>query len=177
MKPAHWMILSFAVMAVLLFPKKTENSGMEGYGIKAPWSTTMRIGKWVSSRKDSTTDFEISYFFGQPQSCRGYYPDRSLKSEGSFSKGKPVGEWRSYHPNGRIESINVYEGSFSSVSLQKIFSIDGSLIFHSEDGRIFKDEMPRMKKTTEPNQSLQTTNRTVTECAPSRTFRDSAVRV
>jgi hypothetical protein len=30
---------------------------------------------------------------------------------------------------------------------------------------------------TEPNQSLQTTNRTVTECAPSRTFRASAIRV
>ncbi len=30
---------------------------------------------------------------------------------------------------------------------------------------------------TEPNQSLQTTIRTVTECAPSRTFRASADRV
>jgi hypothetical protein len=32
-------------------------------------------------------------------------------------------------------------------------------------------------KKTEPNQSLQTTNRTVTECAPSRTFRASCGRV
>ena len=32
-------------------------------------------------------------------------------------------------------------------------------------------------ETTEPNQSIQTTNRTVTECAPSRTFHASAIRV
>jgi hypothetical protein len=39
--------------------------------------------------------------------------------------------------------------------------------------RIMKTEL----KQTEPNQSLQTTTRTVTECAPSRTFRASAIRV
>ncbi len=32
-------------------------------------------------------------------------------------------------------------------------------------------------QTTEPNQSLQTTEVTVTECAPSRTFRASHFRV
>ena len=33
------------------------------------------------------------------------------------------------------------------------------------------------KTKTEPNQSLQTTNRTVTDCAPSSTLRASAIRV
>jgi hypothetical protein len=33
------------------------------------------------------------------------------------------------------------------------------------------------RMNTEPTQPLQTTNRTVTECAPSRTFRASAIRV
>jgi hypothetical protein len=32
-------------------------------------------------------------------------------------------------------------------------------------------------KTTEPHQALQTKNRAVTECAPNRTFRASAIRV
>jgi hypothetical protein len=47
----------------------------------------------------------------------------------------------------------------------------GTLVLHAVIIATLQD------KTTEPNQSLQTTNRTVTECAPSRTFRASAIRV
>jgi hypothetical protein len=50
------------------------------------------------------------------------------------------------------------------------------LIFDHQ--RIFMHaSTPELRKKTEPNQSLQTTIRTVTECAPSRTFRASVDRV
>jgi hypothetical protein len=54
---------------------------------------------------------------------------------------------------------------------RKDFSIGWGVRIYLRDGKT------EFKEFTEPNQSLQTTNRTVTECAPSRTLRASAIRV
>jgi hypothetical protein len=54
---------------------------------------------------------------------------------------------------------------------RKDFSIGWGVRIYLRDGKT------EFKEFAQPNQSLQTTNRTVTECAPSRTFRAGAIHI
>lgn len=58
---------------------------------------------------------------------REYYTDGTLRSAGTYSKAKPVGNWKYYFENGKIES----EGKYTKTGLP-----DGTWRWYFDDGKI-----------------------------------------
>jgi len=58
---------------------------------------------------------------------REFYTDGTLRSVGSYSKGKPVGSWKYYFENGKLES----EGKYTKTGL-----LDGTWRWYFEDASI-----------------------------------------
>lgn len=82
---------------------------------------------------------------------REYYTDGTLRSVGTYSKGKPVGNWKYYFENGKLESEGKYtqkgalDGTwrwyFEDASIRRIQSYiagmeDGEYEEHDETGRL-----------------------------------------
>lgn len=82
---------------------------------------------------------------------REYYQDKTLRSVGTYVKGKPVGNWKYYYENGKIESEGNYTKSglldgtwrwyFEDASIRRVQSYiagmeDGEYEEHDESGRL-----------------------------------------
>jgi antitoxin component YwqK of YwqJK toxin-antitoxin module len=62
---------------------------------------------------------------------KDYFPDGSLKAEGSYDHGKQVGEWKFYYPSGKIEQ----RGKFS-----KSGKPDGTWRWYFDNGQLLREE-------------------------------------
>ncbi|MBV7441334.1 toxin-antitoxin system YwqK family antitoxin [Weeksellaceae bacterium TAE3-ERU29] len=73
--------------------------------------------------------------FGQKE-YKAFYANGQLRDEGQLNKnGKPVGEWKSYYPSGKVLMISNYENGEIKGNI-KSFDENGKLIqiIHSETG-------------------------------------------
>ncbi|MEC8853869.1 MAG: toxin-antitoxin system YwqK family antitoxin, partial [Bacteroidota bacterium] len=79
-------------------------------------------------------------------SCRHYYKNGTLMSEGFYKNGKMTGIWIAYHENGQIESHGTYKYTESGVYSRK----DGVWKYYYDNGQlqtesIIKDGIEELK--------------------------------
>ncbi len=155
------VILGFIALAIIGFgfPRHTEsnstvNSGygklrLQGYAIMFPVLPTVKVGRWTAHYESGALGKEQVYFFGFPQRYREYHPDGVLKTKGLFRRGRAVGEWHTFHPDGRLATVTFYEGKQSWPVAQRIYSASGDLVFHTEGEKVLVDKLGMFQE--EPN--------------------------
>jgi antitoxin component YwqK of YwqJK toxin-antitoxin module len=62
---------------------------------------------------------------------KDFYPDGSLKAEGTYEKGKQTGTWKYYHANGKTEQTGKYS---------KQGKPDGTWRWYFDNGQLLKEE-------------------------------------
>ena len=65
---------------------------------------------------------------------KDYYPDGTLKAEGTYDDGKQVGEWKYYHSNGKTEQV----GRFSRQG-----KFEGTWKWYFDNGQLLREESYR----------------------------------
>lgn len=150
-------MLAVVGFVALLFPRHvnsnaTVNAGygplrLQGYAIEIPFFRRIELGRWTAFYQNGTLGKEQTFFFGVPRELREYYPEGVLKSEGHYRNGRVFGEWRSYHPTGKLAVVNVFDGQDEWPVAQKIFSEAGELIYQVDGGRVLVDREDEMKKS------------------------------
>lgn len=63
--------------------------------------------------------------FSQAEYRKTKYPNGNVKMEGYFENGKPVGEIKRYHENGKLQGIQKFDAEGNSAA--EVYSGDGSL--------------------------------------------------
>jgi|GEM_PF-6696535 Uncharacterized protein conserved in bacteria len=123
---------------------------LRGYAIAVPFLPFVELGRWTAHYESGSLGKETIYFFGFPQIYREYFPDGTLMSEGRFRRGWAEGDWRSFHPNGMLAVVNIFEVGRAWPIAQRIYSAAGELIFHAEGEKVLVDKLEMVEE--QPNQ-------------------------
>lgn len=59
---------------------------------------------------------------------QAWYPDGSLRYEGSIHRGAPLGEFKEWHPNGFLKSRKFFDESNYSIREEFMWNEDGQLL-------------------------------------------------
>ncbi|MEK2474103.1 hypothetical protein [Streptomyces noursei] len=57
-----------------------------------------------------------------------WYPDGALRSEGHNQDGRPMGEFKVWHPNGVLQERKVFDGSLASLAEEDTWDENGNLL-------------------------------------------------